>query len=73
MDLHIMAENQMTHPSAAAGRLPCPDMQCPAKHVNEIMLSLQKQKIRATLYQQYHMEGDLHTSELYKVAGFIKG
>ena len=51
MDLHIMEENQMTHPSAAAaaaGRLPCPDMQRPAKHVNEIMLGLQKQKSRAT-------------------------
>lgn len=52
MNLHIMAENQMTHPSAAAGKLPCPDMQRPAQHVNKIMLSLQKQKSQATLYQQ---------------------
>ena len=52
MDLHTMAENQMTHPCAAAGKLPCPDMQCPAKRVNAIMLNLKIQKSRATLYQQ---------------------
>ena len=43
-----MAENQMIHPCAAAGKLPCPDMLRPAKHVNAIMLSMEKQKSQAT-------------------------
>jgi hypothetical protein len=46
MHLHMMAEDQMPHHyAAAAGKLTCPDMLCPATHVKYvIMVSLWKEK-----------------------------